>query len=80
MAPVNGPARDKIGDYEILESIGQGSRGRVFKARCVATNNPRVAKDRKDPEYRREQERKQAEVIAAVKACGHLASEDCGCH
>jgi ABC-type nitrate/sulfonate/bicarbonate transport system substrate-binding protein len=42
--------------------------------------DPRVAADRKDPEYRREQERKRAEVIAAVKACGHLESEDCGCH
>ncbi len=42
---MNGPARDKIGDYEILEAIGQGSRGRVFKAKCVATNNPRIAKD-----------------------------------
>ena len=42
--------------------------------------DPRVAKDRKDPEYQREQERKRAEVIAAVKACGHLESEDCGCH
>jgi ABC-type nitrate/sulfonate/bicarbonate transport system substrate-binding protein len=37
------------------------------------------AKDRKDPEFRREQERKQAEVIAAVKACGHLEGENCGC-
>jgi NitT/TauT family transport system substrate-binding protein len=42
--------------------------------------NPRVAADRKDPEYKREQERKQAEIIAAVKACGHLESQDCGCH
>jgi NitT/TauT family transport system substrate-binding protein len=42
--------------------------------------DPRVAKDRKDPEYRREQERKKAEVIAAVKACGHLETQDCGCH
>jgi hypothetical protein len=42
--------------------------------------DPRVAKDRKDPEYQREQEQKRAEVIAAVKACGHLASDDCGCH
>lgn len=42
--------------------------------------DPRVAKDRKDPEYHREQELKRAEVIAAVKACGHLESEDCGCH
>src|SRR5438094_7711239 len=42
--------------------------------------NPRVAEDHGDPEYKREQERRQAEVIAAVKACGHLDTEDCGCH
>jgi ABC-type nitrate/sulfonate/bicarbonate transport system substrate-binding protein len=41
--------------------------------------DPRVARDRKDPEYRREEERKRAEAIAAVKACGHLETEDCGC-
>jgi len=39
-----------------------------------------AARDQKDPEYQREQQRKQAQVIAAVKACGHLQSEDCGCH
>jgi ABC-type nitrate/sulfonate/bicarbonate transport system substrate-binding protein len=39
----------------------------------------RKAKDRKDPEFVREQERQQAKVIAAVKACGHLESEHCGC-
>ena len=38
------------------------------------------AKDRKDPEFQREQERKQAEVVAAVKACGHLVTEACDCH
>jgi ABC-type nitrate/sulfonate/bicarbonate transport system substrate-binding protein len=32
-----------------------------------------------DPEERREKEKKQAEVIAAVKACGHLVGVDCGC-
>jgi ABC-type nitrate/sulfonate/bicarbonate transport system substrate-binding protein len=37
------------------------------------------AKDRRDPEFRHEQERKQAAVIAAVKACGHLEGENCGC-
>jgi ABC-type nitrate/sulfonate/bicarbonate transport system substrate-binding protein len=42
--------------------------------------DPRVARDRKDPEYKHEQERKRAEVIAAVKACGHLENQDCGCH
>ena len=38
------------------------------------------AKDRKDPEFQRDAERKQAEVIAAVKACGHLVTEACDCH
>jgi len=33
----------------------------------------------KDPEYRREQEKKKEAVIAAVKACGHPVGEDCGC-
>src|SRR3954469_4035302 len=37
-------------------------------------------KNKHDPDYRREQERKQMEVIAAVKACGHLESESCDCH
>jgi ABC-type nitrate/sulfonate/bicarbonate transport system substrate-binding protein len=40
----------------------------------------RAAKDRLDPEFRREQEKQQEKVIAAVKACGHLEGEDCGCH
>jgi ABC-type nitrate/sulfonate/bicarbonate transport system substrate-binding protein len=39
----------------------------------------RKAKERKDPEFVREQEHQQAKVIAAVKACGHLESEHCGC-
>jgi ABC-type nitrate/sulfonate/bicarbonate transport system substrate-binding protein len=39
----------------------------------------RTAKERKDPEFAREQERQQAKVIAAVKSCGHLESEHCGC-
>jgi ABC-type nitrate/sulfonate/bicarbonate transport system substrate-binding protein len=36
-------------------------------------------RNKHDPDYRREQERKQAEVIAAVKACGHLEGESCDC-
>src|SRR5258705_2506511 len=40
----------------------------------------KLARVHNDPEFRREQERKQAEVIAAVKACGHPEGEDCGCH
>ena len=32
-----------------------------------------------DPEYRKDMAKKQAEVIAAVKACGHLAGVDCDC-
>jgi ABC-type nitrate/sulfonate/bicarbonate transport system substrate-binding protein len=39
----------------------------------------RAARDQKDPEFKREQAKKQAEVVAAVKACGHLQSESCGC-
>jgi ABC-type nitrate/sulfonate/bicarbonate transport system substrate-binding protein len=36
--------------------------------------------DMADPEYRREQEKRQAEVVAAVKACGHFETESCDCH
>jgi ABC-type nitrate/sulfonate/bicarbonate transport system substrate-binding protein len=38
------------------------------------------AKDRNDPDFKREQERRKAEAVAAVKACGHLEGVDCGCH
>jgi hypothetical protein len=41
--------------------------------------NLRTAKDRKDPEYRREQEQKREAVVAAVMACGHAMGRDCGC-
>jgi ABC-type nitrate/sulfonate/bicarbonate transport system substrate-binding protein len=37
------------------------------------------AKDRSDPEFKREQAKQQEKVVAAVKACGHLEGEDCGC-
>jgi ABC-type nitrate/sulfonate/bicarbonate transport system substrate-binding protein len=39
----------------------------------------RAAKERQDPEFRREQEVKQAKMIAAVKACGHPMGEVCDC-
>jgi ABC-type nitrate/sulfonate/bicarbonate transport system substrate-binding protein len=42
-------------------------------------HDARAAKDHRDPEFRREQAQKQASVIAAVKACGHLQSEHCDC-
>jgi ABC-type nitrate/sulfonate/bicarbonate transport system substrate-binding protein len=39
----------------------------------------RAAKEQQDPEFRRDQEQKQAKVIAAVKACGHPLGEVCDC-
>jgi len=39
----------------------------------------RAAKERSDPEFQREQTKKQEQIIRAVKACGHLEGEDCGC-
>ena len=38
------------------------------------------AKHAHDPEYRKEQAKKQDEVIAAVKACGHPFTMSCGCN
>ena len=40
----------------------------------------KLAKVHSDPEFHRDQERKQAEAVAAIKACGHPEGEDCGCH
>lgn len=39
----------------------------------------RAAGYRKDPEFHKEQAKRKAEVIAAVKACGHPLGEQCGC-
>ena len=33
----------------------------------------------KDPDYLAEQAAAQANIIAAVKACGHPVGEECGC-
>jgi ABC-type nitrate/sulfonate/bicarbonate transport system substrate-binding protein len=38
------------------------------------------AKHAHDPEFKKEQAKKQEEVIAAVKACGHPLDQACGCH
>ena len=44
-------------------------------------NAPRAAHvDERDMDYKRETAKKQEEMIAAVKACGHLAGVDCDCH
>jgi hypothetical protein len=43
-------------------------------------SDAKADKNKHDPDYRREHERKQMEVIAAVKACGHLETESCDCH
>ena len=38
------------------------------------------AKHACDPEFQQEQKKRQDELIAAVKACGHRMTETCGCH
>jgi ABC-type nitrate/sulfonate/bicarbonate transport system substrate-binding protein len=52
-----------------------------FVASLYGSGKPdaRAAKEQQDPEFRREQEAKQAKVIAAVKACGHPMGEVCDC-
>src|SRR5205807_7586599 len=76
------PDAGKINPMELwdLHHIRRIDDTGFVKALYRQNIDPRVAKDRKDPEYRREQERKRLEVIAAVKACGHLETEDCGCN
>jgi ABC-type nitrate/sulfonate/bicarbonate transport system substrate-binding protein len=39
----------------------------------------RTIRNQKDPEFQDEQAAHQAKVIAAVKACGHLETEQCDC-
>ena len=44
-------------------------------------NAPRASHvDERDMDYKRDMAKKQAEVVAAVKACGHAVGMDCGCH
>src|SRR5262249_23179851 len=50
-----------------------------FISALYGEKDARAKKNRKDPEYHREQERKREAVIAAVKACGHPIGQDCGC-
>ena len=35
----------RVGDYELLDHIGDGAQGKIFKARCVVDTNENVAKD-----------------------------------
>ena len=37
-------AKRRVGDYELLDHIGDGAQGKVFKARCIADDNPHVPK------------------------------------
>ena len=50
-----------------------------FISDLYGRKDARAEADRKDPEYRRERDKKRAAVIAAVKACGHPIGEDCSC-
>src|SRR5262245_58117813 len=50
-----------------------------FISNLYSQQDPKAAKNQKDPEYRREQEEKREAVVAAVKACGHPLGQDCGC-
>jgi ABC-type nitrate/sulfonate/bicarbonate transport system substrate-binding protein len=76
------PDAAKINPMELwdLHHIRRIDDSGFVRALYAQDMDPRVANDRRDPEYRHEEERKQAEVIAAVKACGHLETEDCGCN
>ena len=39
-------ANKRVGDYELISHIGDGAQGKIFKARCVAKDNPNVAEGR----------------------------------
>jgi len=39
---MNGSARDSIGDYELIELIGDGAQGKVFRARKISAGNPDI--------------------------------------
>ena len=36
------PSKARLGKYELLEVIGDGSEGRVYRARCCSTRGPSV--------------------------------------
>jgi ABC-type nitrate/sulfonate/bicarbonate transport system substrate-binding protein len=52
-----------------------------FVGSLYGTGSPdaRSANEQQDPEFQREQDAKQAQVIAAVKACGHPLGQACDC-
>jgi len=64
-------------DLHMLRQIDDSG----FAAELYAQSAPgaKEAKLVADPEYRKEKARLQAEVIAAVKACGHPEDEPCDC-
>jgi ABC-type nitrate/sulfonate/bicarbonate transport system substrate-binding protein len=76
------PDAKKINPMELwdLHHIRQlDDSGFVASLYGTGKSDARRAKEEQDPEFRREQEAKQAKVIAAVKACGHPLGEACDC-
>ncbi|MCK5849307.1 MAG: protein kinase, partial [Kiritimatiellae bacterium] len=39
-----GSSNKRVGDYELLNHIGDGAQGKIFKSRCVVDTNDNVAK------------------------------------
>ena len=62
--------------HHIRRIDDSGFVSRLYEA---AKAGPDV-KHARDPEFQKEQAKKQDEIIAAVKACGHRMTETCGCH
>jgi ABC-type nitrate/sulfonate/bicarbonate transport system substrate-binding protein len=76
------PDAKKINPMELwdLHHIRQlDDSGFVASLYGTGKRDAKAAKERQDPEFQREQEDKQAKVIAAVKACGHPLGEVCDC-
>jgi ABC-type nitrate/sulfonate/bicarbonate transport system substrate-binding protein len=76
------PDAKKINPMELwdLHHIRQlDDSGFVASLYGTGSRDARSAKEQQDPEFQREQEAKQAKVIAAVKACGHPLGEACDC-
>jgi ABC-type nitrate/sulfonate/bicarbonate transport system substrate-binding protein len=76
------PDAKKINPMELwdLHHIRQlDDSGFVASLYAAGSRAAQSAKEQQDPEFQREQEAKQAKVIAAVKACGHPLGEACDC-
>ena len=69
-----------IGDYELLDLMGTGAQGRVFKARCISSDNPKVPEGglvalkvlNRATANRKEEIRfkRQADILATLKCPG----------